>query len=685
MRGTAGTSSLYFVEYLTARTWLSDILRACRSAKGCECWIYDTSLCGFVLAKVTAAFCGFPVRRMDFSIMDVRNEDGLSVRLTVIYDELLRVRQIIETDEGLSPFAAKAAVCHYDMKGAGKYGQIQHALLLIHISRWHAKARGAGDKAITVFFNDRPHLAALRKYAADHGVTAVPVRSCRPESSLVKLLRKARSVRMRDYGAAMRNIMVRRKPSATTPEGRRRPRLAVDYYGHLNLDHPERYSDLFFLNGSELRGEDTTLLFRIPEDPLDERKLAALRRRDIAAVALNPFAVTAKDRTIPVFPRFFGSGGSYEALCSYWADLFEKTGSRVHTTWFRYDENHMAITDAMKRVGGVATIYQRSYELNFGAESTASTDVLFGFSELLADMEGRIGSSIRYNVITGYLGDFRFPLLKATADAVRSRLRRNGAKKIIAFLDENTIDDGRWFPGDDFTQQSYAFIIGLVLRYPDLGLIIKPKTPRTLRRRLGSVAELLDEALRTGRCHLFDESGLQSPYPPAAAALASDVVVHEFLSAGTAAIESALCGAKTLLMDKEGWRVSPFYRLGVGTVVFNEWDALWQACGEHWKTDAGIPGFGDWSALLGELDPFRDGKAAERMGDYLAWLLQGIRAGKTRDGAMADAAGRYSDRWGRDKIREINGGGETIRPLHGGIDDERKNERAGRIVYHTGL
>ena len=54
--------------------------------------------------------------------------------------------------------------------------------------------------------------------------------------------------------------------------------------------------------------------------------------------------------------------------------------------------------------------------------------------------------------------------------------------------------------------------------------------------------------------------------------------------------------------------------------------------------------------MLDELDPFRDGRAAERMADYINWLLEGLNAGLSRDSAMAEAAERYSAQWGKDKV-----------------------------------
>jgi hypothetical protein len=57
--------------------------------------------------------------------------------------------------------------------------------------------------------------------------------------------------------------------------------------------------------------------------------------------------------------------------------------------------------------------------------------------------------------------------------------------------------------------------------------------------------------------------------------------------------------------------------------------------------------------MLEELDPFRDGRAAERMGTYLQWLVQGFQAGLDRETVMADAAERYTQRWGQDKITDM--------------------------------
>ena len=67
-----------------------------------------------------------------------------------------------------------------------------------------------------------------------------------------------------------------------------------------------------------------------------------------------------------------------------------------------------------------------------------------------------------------------------------------------------------------------------------------------------------------------------------------------------------------------------------------------------------MPGYGDWSPLLDEMDQFRDNRGVQRMGNYLDWLIQGFEDGLEKDVIMGDAAERYANQWGADKIIEIN-------------------------------
>ena len=238
---------------------------------------------------------------------------------------------------------------------------------------------------------------------------------------------------------------------------------------------------------------------------------------------------------------------------------------------------------------------------------------------------------------------------------MRAGLQKLGVKRIIAYFDENSRDDARWHTGHEFMRENYEFLLKKVLSEPWLGLLIKPKAPSSLEVRLGPVAELLKQAEATGRCHMYREGAYQGSNPPVEAALAADVAIHGHLVAATAGMEAALAGIPTLLLDREGWPSSPLYKLGIGRVVFHDWPSLWEACLEHWAHPNGSSGFGDWSSMLDEIDPFRDGRGAERMGTYIHWLLEGFQAGLDREVVMANAAERYVSSWGIDKVNEVKG------------------------------
>ena len=345
---------------------------------------------------------------------------------------------------------------------------------------------------------------------------------------------------------------------------------------------------------------------------------------------------------------------NYYADYNYWVDLFQTYNIKLYFTWYTLFENHCVIVDALESLGGVTAVYQRSFQEFPATGTTVAADVAFSFSKNNVEIEKKSHSMIPYHVVTGYMWDQRFPFMKEYARGIRVQLQQKGVKRILTFLDENSHDDPRWWTGHELMRENYIFLLEKLLATPWLGLVLKPKVPSTLERRLGPAAELLRKAKQTGRCIIVEGGVLHGSYPPAVAALASDLTIHGHLCAATAGVEAALTGVPTLLLDREGWPMSTLYRLGKGRVVFTDWPTLWKACLEHWDHPAGTPGFGDWSPLLDEFDPFRDGRAAERVGVYLHWILEGFKAGLPRETILADAAERYSQRWGKDKVNQIN-------------------------------
>ncbi len=668
---------VYFIDELTLWSWWTRILPFLRR-KG---YAFECSKRTFPLIRFLARLGGGSFERLSFRLLDIRDEEGVLLRLRIPSQDLLEVQGEILKNPALQAFLSQCAgmdrLSTYLAKAIPSYhllesGTLWRTLQMIQVCVWKMRERGLAGQAALFFLKGQPFFEAIQAYGLRHGISVVRLA---PSFELGKFLRRLlgpeRIYRLICLQAFLfkKKVHFQKKPMGG-------PKIAVEYRGNLHLNQPERHSDLFFWKPSTLPASDFLVTFH-PGFLLDEEKWKELNQVGMAAVAVHPRSVASSK--VPFFPFRRGRGNGplwperprsslkglesrwlkehvsrYLFLRSFWQEFFASNEIKVSVSWFKYTSEHCAIADGLQAAGGVSVIYQRAYESHPSIETTTAVDVVFGFSPLIAELERRSYSVIRYHVTTGYLGDHRFPLVREEAFRIRQRLREHGARRIVSFTDENSADDVRWHTGHGLQQEHYAFLLEKVLSEPWLGLVIKPKIPSTLRKRLGPVVKLLEEAQKTGRCFLFEEGGIFSATPPATAALASDLMIQGHLCAGTTGMESALAGVPTLLLDREGWPLSPLYRLGPGQVVFTDWPSLWKKCMEHWTRPGGVPGFGDWSGMLDELDPFRDGRAAERMGTYLRWLLEGFQRGLDREEVMADAAERYTALWGRDKVRQVN-------------------------------
>lgn len=342
---------------------------------------------------------------------------------------------------------------------------------------------------------------------------------------------------------------------------------------------------------------------------------------------------------------------SYDLDRFYWSRFFKQYKVKLFLSWNKYSKDHMALSDAIDDVGGISILWQMAFDGFAFSECQSNVDIAFNYSAFSNSLETLQSSHIKHRVIVGYPKDYVPALLVDRAREVREQLQANGAEKIVFVIDENSIDDARWHTGHTLQQDNYRYILEKVLETPWLGAIFKPKASKTLRKRLGAVNKLLSEAEATGRCYIYESSGRHTTSaPPVLAGLSADICVHGHLSAGTAALECALEGLPTLLVDREGTPASKLYELPEGKVVFKDWPSAIDATMEYFNTPEKIPGFGDWSSIIDDLDPFRDGLAAKRIGDYLHWLIQGYDQGLDKELIMENAAEKYRKQWGDDKV-----------------------------------
>lgn len=681
--------STFFIEQLTVSNWFFRVLPCVVRERGKNVYIIDASPLAFKCAKATAKWMGISFGKLDFRLVDIKDDAGVLMRLKIAFFDMNEVCDEIVREPLFQDFLRQFERCDRLPKFLEKNVALMslqnrqvlwRALFLVHVARWQMKQKNKEFNQANLFLKNRSWASNIKKYGEKNGIHVHFLQGSfwRNWNFKWEWLRHLHHIvshaRWSWKNKSLKNLFSSNQSTFSECNSK----VGIEYYGQLNLNCSELHSDLFFLKESNLEGKDLSVIFHLSNDPLDNKKMSELKKYGINAVAVTPAATTVascppfKGRSYGALEKKFKDtstldlGHSSEivslnkASLEYfktrlrWRDIFAANQIKTYSTWYRYDGSHCAIADAIKDLGGVMALYQRALDVCPSPEICVSSDIVFGYSQFVANLERQTQSVIPYFVITGYLGDHRLPFLKQQAQKVRETLQKNGAKHIVAFMDENSADDSRWHTGHEFMRVNYQFLFEKILKEKELGLVLKPKLPSTLRRRLGPLVELMDKAFATGRLFMYEQGILQGSYPPAVAALSADIAVHGCLAASTAGLECALAGVPTLLMDREGWSVSPFYQLGLGKVVFTDWDSLWWACQQHWNSPSGTPGFGDWSSMLDQLDPFRDGRAAERMGNYLKWLIDGFEAGLSREIVMADAAERYCKLWGKDKVVMIN-------------------------------
>lgn len=700
----------YFIDHLTLQNWLfwifPRLIAARLHKKPCPscCYVIKGSSLAFKAAQLMASVSNVSVQRFQFRQVEMKDSKNLHIYTRIEHKDKYHLVALAQSQPAYKDLARSGLLStrlslflasHISRSGLPNVGNPRGCLAIIQACAWlRDRVSEKGSPAI-LFLERRPWFGAITQYACENSVSVVAtpasidvrkaIKEVLPLSGLTAFrnLRKHITETSTSWVKHFNRPVDRSLPLSdpaiseleslqSTPSSN--SRVAVEYWGNLNLDRPDRHSELFFWQQSGLSGRDVVVTFALSQSPLDGAKWREITDHGMTAIALHPSATiypkatsldlkptkpkSYKDLSLPSGPREDTNWLKreikyYDSSVAYWKDIFSSLNAKVFISWYKAEAQHCAVADALQSLGGLSAIYQRSYYVDSSIIANVGPNIVFGYSGLESTCVSSFSGDVLHWVTTGYIGDHRFPMLQDGANSIRLMLHKNGARRIVAFFDDNSGEDPRWSLDYQWMRDNYIFLLERVLTEEWFGLLIKPKVPGMLRFRLGPVAELLERAESTGRCFVYESGEVFGSHPPAEAAMAADVAIDCKTYTGSAALDAALSGTPTLIMDREGWSATPLYKLAQGQVIFADWDSAWTACKDHWSSPTGTPGFGDWSPILNEIDPFRDGRAAERTGDYIQWLVEGFKAGKDRLSVIEEASERYAKLWGDDKVHRV--------------------------------
>jgi len=214
------------------------------------------------------------------------------------------------------------------------------------------------------------------------------------------------------------------------------------------------------------------------------------------------------------------------------------------------------------------------------------------------------------------------------------------SKIILSIFDEIPSD---WFFGDSI-RQLYQAMIDLVDQDQRFGLLIKSKKPQVFEK-MKDVYKEIQRLTAQGKCLELDWKVTVS-----SVAASSDMSV---CVPSTAVFESVLTGTRTIIFNPMRSSSGIFYRNnGLNRRIFHDSKSMLAALKRY--TDGKDLSVGDCSELVPFVDPYYDGKGAERIGKYLLWCQEGFDLGKERSQVIISANRRYIQKWGRDKVTNEN-------------------------------
>ena len=220
----------------------------------------------------------------------------------------------------------------------------------------------------------------------------------------------------------------------------------------------------------------------------------------------------------------------------------------------------------------------------------------------------------------GYITDYKFDKVDKDSLELKEKLRSKGVKYVLGFFDQGAMKD-EFFElySYDISCIGYKFLIKKILENDKYGLIIKPKKPKLLKEKLGETYLMLQKAKETNRCIVlenFDKNHVKNfDDIPAKIAKASDLTIHDNVLAGTAALESALVGSKSVMFDYYKSKKNQFESDGLN-IVFRDWNLLWEEIEKDYKNISNS-NLGDWNKIIHKFDKFRDGRSNVRITNFI--------------------------------------------------------------------
>ncbi|NIM10370.1 MAG: hypothetical protein GTO45_00135 [Candidatus Aminicenantes bacterium] len=421
-------------------------------------------------------------------------------------------------------------------------------------------------------------------------------------------------------------------------------------------------NDLSYYHAADIDPGRILIFFRVAKYPPSDKELAWIKQNKISCIASQ-----SMKPSIPGIPQWKPSAilkREIKAFCWLYIKTFLQClrKRKKHSLWFLDKlwtmgmevaywkdflvQNKVSILmnpnpsefnfipdAAVTDIGGLAVEAERSIRFDYCTYiHNSATHIGFVTGPYSLTQIPEPSFSL-VTVQTGALNVTDSPYKDKRLDELKDQ-----GKIVVSVFDESANDV---FFGESISQL-YRAVIDLVTGDDRFALYIKTKKTDVLEN-LADINDEVKELERKSRCVLAEWK-----ISAAAAASFSDLVVSV---PSTAAFESVITGTRTIVFNpmRAGSRL--FYsNNGLNRRVFEDGESMIAAIKKY--ADGKDDSVGDCSDIVPQIDPFRDGMGAKRIGEYLKWCLEGFDSGLEWQAIIQAANNRYTKEFGNDKVTD---------------------------------
>ena len=263
-----------------------------------------------------------------------------------------------------------------------------------------------------------------------------------------------------------------------------------------------------------------------------------------------------------------------------WFDFFVSNKSRVYYSKYKWSRHVESASSAIEMLNGISLLSYHSFYEYVSYSSIVSTDILLSFNDNFDKIERNAGSIYKINLPVGYPKTIPKEIDQKIQD-FKSYFSNKNIKKTILFLDQGNTANEKFDLGISESSKGFSVMFDLVIKYPEVGLIIKPKKPKTILNKINKIKNF-KEALLTNRLYIEEKytegNSKNLRVPPYIPASVCDLVIHDHLVAATAGIDAHLACDRVIYFDHYQFEKKSIFNTfkNKENIIYNDWTLLKQ-------------------------------------------------------------------------------------------------------------